>query len=159
MRSSSTRTPVSCSSPSVAIGSYRLRNNIDDLEPESRTELDTIEGEDLDDYTILGFGYALEFKYGFFRDRFHIGFDQGFATGDTAPPYQYNVQSPIHQQNTDHRTDSFRFNPAFNVDLLLFREILGTVSNAAYFKPWAAFYFFQHFSVRADVMYAMAQAS
>ena len=30
------------------------------------------------------------------------------------------------------------------------------VSNAAYFKPWAAFYFFQHFSVRADVMYAMA---
>ncbi len=138
------------------IGTFRLRQNIDDLQPESRAELDRIEGDDLDDYTVLGFGYALEFKYGFFRDRFHIGFDHGFATGDTAPPYEYNVQNPLHSQNTDHRTDSFRFNPAFNVDLLLFREILGTVSNAAYFKPWAAFYFFQHFSVRADVMYALA---
>ena len=41
-------------------------------------------------------------------------------------------------------------------DMLLFREILGTVSNAAYFKPWAAFYFFNHFSARVDVEYALA---
>ena len=51
---------------------------------------------------------------------------------------------------------NFRFNPAYNIDLLLFREILGTVSNAAYFKPWAAFYFFNHFSARVDVEYALA---
>ena len=38
----------------------------------------------------------------------------------------------------------------------MFREILGTVSNAAYFKPWAAFYFFDHFSARADIEYALA---
>jgi len=137
------------------IGTFRMRD-IDGPVPENRAELDSLTLEDLDDTLVLGFGYALEFKYGFFRDRFHIGFDHGFATGDTAPPLDYNPQSPLHQGNADRRIDSFRFNPAYNVDLLLFREMLGTVSNAAYFKPWAAFYFFQHFSVRADVMYALA---
>ncbi|HET6583879.1 MAG TPA: TIGR04551 family protein [Nannocystaceae bacterium] len=138
------------------IGTFRMRDDIDTLVPESRADFDTMQRADLDDNLILAFGYALEFKYGFFRDRFHIGFDHGFATGDTSPPLQYNPQSPLLSGNTDRRLDNFRFNPAYNIDLLLFREILGTVSNAAYFKPWAAFYFFQHFSVRADVMYALA---
>lgn len=138
------------------IGTFRMRDNFDDLVPESRADFDTLTRAGLDNNLILAFGYALEFKYGFFRDRFHIGFDHGFATGDTSPPLRYNPQSPLLSGNTDRRLDNFRFNPAYNVDLLLFREMLGTVSNAAYFKPWAAFYFFQHFSVRADVMYALA---
>jgi hypothetical protein len=137
------------------VGTLRLRDYDNEL-IESKADLNTLERDRLDDSLVLGFGYALEFKYGFFRDRFHIGFDHGFATGDTSPPLDYNPQSPLLRDNTDRRIDSFRFNPAYNVDLLMFREILGTVSNAAYFKPWAAFYFFQHFSVRADVMYAMA---
>jgi hypothetical protein len=42
-------------------------------------------------------------------------------------------------------------------DLLLFRELLGTASNAAYFKPWMAFYFFDNnFSGRLDIEYAIA---
>jgi len=138
-----------------SIGTFRMRD-IDAETPDDRTYFDTLTRADLDDQLVLAFGYALEFKYGFFRDRFHIGFDHGFATGDTAPPLDYNPQSPLLEGNADRRLDNFRFNPAYNVDLLLFREILGTVSNAAYFKPWAAFYFFQHFSVRADVQYAMA---
>jgi uncharacterized protein (TIGR04551 family) len=128
----------------------------------------------LSQHVLASFGYALEFKYGFFRDKFHIGFDQGMAMGDTAPGIYYppgffqpvdpdaaepatinNPQSPL-EQNTNRTMSAFRFNPAYNIDLLLFREMLGTISNAAYFKPWAAFYFLQHFSVRADVMYAMA---
>jgi hypothetical protein len=30
----------------------------------------------------LQLGYALEFKYGLFKDRFHLGLDHGFASGD-----------------------------------------------------------------------------
>ena len=104
---------------------------------------------------LANFGYALEFKYGFFNDRFHIGFDQGLATGDTAAQLEANPLSPLNVEDNRFLTN-FRFNPAYNIDLLLFREILGTVSNAAYFKPWAAFYFFDHFSARADVEYALA---
>lgn len=116
---------------------------------------DGLSRDDLDRRTLANFGYALEFKYGFFNDRFHIGLNQGFATGDSANPLEFNPLSPLHEQNDDFFSN-FRFNPAYNVDLLMFREILGTVSNAAYFTPWAAFYFFDHFSARADIEYALA---
>jgi uncharacterized protein (TIGR04551 family) len=117
---------------------------------------DALARPDLQRQIVANYGYALEFKYGLFNDRFHIGFDHGLASGDTANPLGYNPQNPLPQQNDDNVISNFRFNPAYNVDLLMFREILGTVSNAAYFKPWAAFYFFDHFSARADVEYALA---
>jgi uncharacterized protein (TIGR04551 family) len=103
-------------------------------------------------------GYALEFKYGLFQDRFHIGVDHGFASGDSSPPYQYAYQSPFAVTGGDDaQLGTFRFNPAYVQDLLLFKELLGTVANAAYVKPWAAFYFFQNnVSARADVEFAGA---
>jgi hypothetical protein len=107
---------------------------------------------------ILQMGYALEFKYGVFRDRFHIGLDHGFASGDASPPHRFNYQSPMPLAGTDYsRLGTFRFNPAYMQDLLLFKELLGTVANASYVKPWAAFYFFQNnFSARIDVEFAGA---
>ncbi|MCA9711913.1 MAG: TIGR04551 family protein, partial [Myxococcales bacterium] len=118
---------------------------------------ESVTAENLERKVLANFGYALEFKYGFFKDRFHIGFDQGMATGDAAaPPYAPDVGAALGVRDDNNLVSNFRFNPAFNVDMLLFREILGTVSNAAYFKPWAAFYFFDNFSARVDVEYAMA---
>lgn len=115
---------------------------------------------------VLNGGYALEFKYGLFDDRFHIGFDQGFATGDSSPSTSGDPTDPINAElvnggllGVDPRLSTFRMNPAYTQDLLLFRETLGTVANAAYFRPWAAFYFFQnYFSARADFQYAFAQS-
>jgi hypothetical protein len=107
---------------------------------------------------ILQFGYALEFKYGLFKDRFHIGLDHGFASGDSSAPYQNQYQSPYPISGGDWAgLGTFRFNPAYMQDLLLFKELLGTVANASYVKPWAAFYFFQdNFSARADIEFAGA---
>jgi hypothetical protein len=106
----------------------------------------------------LQFGYALEFKYGLFKDRFHIGVDHGFASGDSSRPYQTQYQSPFPSTSGDYQGfGNFRFNPAYVQDLLLFKELLGTVANASYVKPWAAFYFFQNnVSARADVEFAGA---
>lgn len=107
---------------------------------------------------IMQLGYALEFKYGLFKDRFHIGVDHGVATGDGSPPNQYQYQSPLPNSGGDYAAfNTFRFNPAYVQDLLLFKELLGTVANAGYVKPWAAFYFFQdNFSARLDVEFAGA---
>jgi hypothetical protein len=107
---------------------------------------------------IMQFGYALEFKYGLFKDRFHIGVDHGLATGDSSPPYLNQYQSPLPISGGDYSTfGTFRFNPAYVQDLLLFKELMGTVANAGYVKPWAAFYFFQdNFSARLDVEFAGA---
>jgi len=124
------------------------------------TFFEDVTADDLERRTLANFGYALEFKYGFFKDRFHIGFDHGLATGDTAnSPYAPDVGAAVGVNQTDNVISNFRFNPAYNVDMLLFREILGTVSNATYFKPWAAFYFFDSFSARVDVEYALAHRS
>ncbi len=110
--------------------------------------------------SVLQFGYALEFKYGLFNDRFHIGIDHGFASGDPSPPFRSDYTSPLPAGTTDadfRNLNAFRFNPAYMQDLLLFREILGTVANAAYAKPWLAFYFFQNnMSARADFEFAGA---
>lgn len=136
-------------------GVFRVRD-IDESPPAGDDDFyNNLTAANLDRKTVANFGYALEFKYGLFDDRFHIGFDQGLATGDTAVPYGANAQSPINR-NDNRAMNNFRFNPAFAVDLLLFREMLGTISNAAYFKPWAAFYFFEHFSARLDAQYAIA---
>ncbi|MEZ4448022.1 MAG: TIGR04551 family protein [Nannocystaceae bacterium] len=102
-------------------------------------------------------GYALEFKYGVFKDRFHLGLDHGFASGDDTGGANRNPLSPLGVGGSSALT-GFRFNPAYIQDLLLFRELLGTASNAIYFKPWAAFYFLQNnFSARLDIEYALAQ--
>ena len=139
----------------VVLGSFQRRDlNID--RNSSEFDVNVALPDELS--RVLQGGYALEFKYGLFRDRFHIGFDHGFASGDSSPPYQYAYQSPFAVSGGDNdQLNTFRFNPAYAQDLLLFRELLGTVANAAYIKPWAAFYFFQNnVSARADVEFAGA---
>ncbi|MFO7565636.1 MAG: hypothetical protein R6X02_23540 [Enhygromyxa sp.] len=143
----------------VVVGSFRHRDlGIDRSSPDFNVDVVTA-----DEITrVLQAGYALEFKYGLFQDRFHIGVDHGFASGDPSPPNQFAYQSPFPYSDPNvgpsyGQLGTFRFNPAYMQDLLLFRELLGTVANAAYVKPWAAFYFFQNnFSARVDVEFAGA---
>jgi uncharacterized protein (TIGR04551 family) len=126
-------------------------------------EIPTLTTSDLETTKLAQFGYALEFKYGLFDDDFHIGFDHGFASGDDTPNPAYDYTNPLvdYSQSTNATNEtlsSFRFNPAYHQDLLLFKEILGTSANAAYFKPWAAYHFFGgNFSARVDIEYALAQ--
>jgi uncharacterized protein (TIGR04551 family) len=139
-------------------GSYRALNPITASDSfDDPGILETVTADQLERKIIANFGYGLEFKYGFLKDRFHIGFDHGMASGDTATPYYSpDVGGAVGYNDDDDVISNFRFNRAFFVDLLIFREILGTVSNAAYFKPWAAFYFFENFSARVDAGYALA---
>ena len=139
----------------AVLGSFRHR----DLGVDRTSEEFNVDIAEADELTrIVQFGYALEFKYGLFNDRFHIGFDHGFASGDSSPPNRYQYQSPFPVSGGDYGgLGTFRFNPAYVQDLLLFKELMGTVANAAYIKPWAAFYFFQNnVSARADVEFAGA---
>ena len=136
----------------AVIGGFH-RRTLGNQRTDSDFEIDTALADQRT--SILQFGYALEFKYGLFGDRFHIGLDHGFASGD--PSGSFNPQSPRITDGLDTRFTNFRFNPAYMQDLLLFRELLGTASNAAYFKPWMAFYFFDNnFSGRLDIEYAIA---
>jgi uncharacterized protein (TIGR04551 family) len=115
-----------------------------------------------DNYQIRQFGYATELEYKALNDDLKLRFSHGFATGDgsvsslgTAGPYAFTPQL---LGNTD---STFRFNPAYRVDLILFREILTRVEGAYYFKPGIEYDFSraldgEKFGGRAEVIWSRA---
>ena len=63
--------------------------------------------------------------------RARLGFDAGVASGDSAPGFN----GPQAKPPADTTVDAFRFSPDYHVDQILFREIIGTVTDAAYLRP------------------------
>src|SRR6185369_10067077 len=74
-------------------------------------------------------------------------FEVGFASGDDAPgfgvgaaPGQLTTQKgdldgPQLRPPADMTVDNFKFSPDYHVDLILWRRIVGTVTDAVYIKP------------------------
>lgn len=81
--------------------------------------------------------------------RLAAGLDGGFASGDPAPGFGTVVEAGEMppgpgeldgvQANPpwDQRVDNYRFHPQYRVDRILFREIVGTVTDAVYLRPHA----------------------
>jgi uncharacterized protein (TIGR04551 family) len=92
-------------------------------------------------------GAALESDFG--MGALSAGLDAGYASGDPAPGFGANVRAgapaPVAgdldgaQANPpkDNRVDNFRFHPDYRIDRILFREIIGTVTDAVYARPHA----------------------
>lgn len=95
----------------------------------------------------LQIGVALESEFGAPEDRFTGGLDAGFASGDPAPgfgvrpsigaalPKKGDLDGAQINAPSDMRIDNFRFHPDYRVDRILFREIIGTVTDAVYIRP------------------------
>ena len=104
-----------------------------------------INGESADKNTgfkLRQYGIATEIEQRLVEDKLRLGFNFGWASGDS------DVQglAPVYNQDADpqhgNRTDStFRFNPAYSVDLILYRNILTRVQGTYYFRPSASYDF------------------
>src|SRR5205814_6706164 len=85
------------------------------------------------------FGWVMATELRLYRNAFYLGFETGGATGDQAEDLgsylNYRWKSPVAQPAGDTHLKDFRFNPDYQVDQILFRRILGTVTNAIYVKP------------------------
>jgi uncharacterized protein (TIGR04551 family) len=78
-----------------------------------------------------------------------LGLDAGFASGDDAPgfgayptigqaaPMPGAFDGPQANVPRDTTVDNFRFHPDYQIDQVLFREIIGTVTDAIYVRPHA----------------------
>ncbi len=76
-----------------------------------------------------------------------IGLDAGYASGDPAPgfgafpkpgegaPPPGSFDGPQANPPGDRTVDNFRFHPDFHIDQILFREIIGTITDAIYVRP------------------------
>jgi uncharacterized protein (TIGR04551 family) len=95
----------------------------------------------------LQFGVALELEAGDPDGAFQGGIKTGIASGDPAPgfgaypnantkPVPGELDAPQLDVPRDTRVDNFRFNPDYRVDRILFNEIIGTVTDAFYVRPF-----------------------
>jgi uncharacterized protein (TIGR04551 family) len=115
----------------------------------------------------VGFGGAFELEYQ--SAGLGLGLDLGFATGDNGQFLGVldgqNIVDPdddAFAQNDalrgNQNISSFWFNRDYRLDLILFRQIIGTVTNAVYAKPWASYKIIDTgattLTTRLDVMYA-----
>jgi len=85
------------------------------------------------------FGAVARFLYFFLHRDLRLGLESGFASGDQ---WDNEPQGSTHISNRrpfpgegDDTMNQFMFDPDYEVDLILFRELLGAVTNAIYVRP------------------------
>ncbi len=94
-------------------------------------------------YKFASWGVVTELEQALVENRLHLGLNFGWASGDAdvdglAPSRN---QSTFGQRGNDRSISTFRFNPAYRIDLILFRNILSRVQGAYYFRPSLAYDF------------------
>jgi len=92
-------------------------------------------------------GLAVESEYATLSDVFGLGLNLGYASGDDAPGFGAfpeanapaarpgDLDGPQADLPRDSTVDNFRFHPDYRIDRILFREIIGTVTDAIYLRP------------------------
>lgn len=97
------------------------------------------------------FGFAIESDFGDRAGVYALGLDMGFASGDSAPgfgafpkvgaaaPRPGDLEGAQANPPLDNAANNFRFSPNYQVDRILFREIIGTVTDAVYLRPHVRF--------------------
>ena len=109
-------------------------------------------------YGILQFGGVIRAGARLLGDALHVGLEVGYASGDAAedPNARLHAGAAQRTYRDGDTIGRFQFDPDYHVDLILFRRILGAVSNAVYFKPTVSYDILRNLTVRADAIYSLA---
>lgn len=125
----------------------------------SQTDASVFSDEDL---TLLQFGAALESELTLLDGDLHLYLNAGLATGDGDSEGLSTDSNTFNQGDSrDDTASTFRFNPAYRVDLILWRSIMGAVGGAFYLKPGVAYDFSRSgfgrlLQARVDMIYSRA---
>jgi uncharacterized protein (TIGR04551 family) len=110
-------------------------------------------------------GGAAVLEYKLSPNKLMVGSEVGAASGDAAAgfgnvpqlgPQPYGSLEGAQWSANDRAIRNFRFNPAYRVDLILFRQILGGVTDAVYVKPKLRWDPFPGLSLDTQLVYARA---
>ena len=123
------------------------------------------------------FGGTVQSEWKMASNKVSLGGEFGFASGDPNPgfgnqPGRTNAAVPGDIEGAQYRCDpigtpgricdstldirNFRFNPAYRVDLILWREILQGVTDAWYVKPTFRYEVLDGLSLSAQLVYSQA---
>ena len=133
------------------------------------------------DISLIQFGGVLQGEYRFLNDRLKVQAELGYASGDRDPgfgEYPSRTQSAIPSGDTvgtvpgsldgpqyacqttggcsDRFIRNFRFNRDYRVDEILFRQIIGGVTDAVYVKPTLRYTIADGIEVFASAIYSRA---
>jgi uncharacterized protein (TIGR04551 family) len=131
--------------------------------------------------SVYQFGGVLQGEVKLLNGDLEIGGEVGFASGDKAPGFgnaprrrsltrpgsdstelgdtegpQYNCDTGCSDPSADNAITNFRFNRDYRVDMILYREILGGVTDSLYIKPRAKYRITQGFEAFASAIYSRA---
>jgi len=125
------------------------------------------------------YGAVLQNELSLVDDKLKLGLEIGFASGDDAPGFgnfpgrgdagaggftrrgdwegpQFNCAQAA---CSDDSINNFRFDRDYHVDLILFREILGGVTDATYVKPSVNYDITEGLGVNLGIIYSMVNAT
>ncbi|MBN1205759.1 MAG: TIGR04551 family protein [Myxococcaceae bacterium] len=125
---------------------------------------------------VLQFGGAAQGEYKMLNGNLNLGLELGFASGDKAPGFgNYPGRSgsgaegetlagdregPQFRCGTggcaDNAIRNFRFNRAYRVDLILWRELIGGLTDAVYIKPSVKYSLADGFDLYGSLIYSQA---
>lgn len=86
-------------------------------------------------YDVRQFGIAFEGEYRLLDEQLAIRLHTGYATGDPDVNGLSDREDTMTQLNGDRTLSHFSFHPAYRVDLILWRNLLGRVGGAWYLRP------------------------
>jgi len=126
---------------------------------------------------VMQFGAVLQGEYLFYKGDLSVKAEIGFASGDKAPGFGNYPRRKVSGPNnttqpgdmdgpqyacqdtggcTDNAIRNFRFNRDYVVDMLLFREILGGITDAFYLKPSVKYRIVDGLDVFGSLIYSRA---
>ena len=125
---------------------------------------------------VYQFGGVIQGEVKLLNGDLEIGGEIGFASGDLAPGFGNaprrrgssgvngatelgDTEGPQYRCDNgciDKEITNFRFNRDYRVDMILYREILGGVTDSLYFKPRAKYRITQGFEAFASAIYSRA---
>ncbi|MFY0529018.1 TIGR04551 family protein [Archangium gephyra] len=125
---------------------------------------------------VVAFGGAAVGEYRMLNGQLNLQLEVGFASGDRAPGFGAypgqpgtgpggsaqpgDVEGPQFFCGTggcrDNAIRNFRFNRAYRVDNILWRELVGTVTDAVYVKPTVRYTLTQGFDLFGSAIYSQS---
>jgi len=114
------------------------------------------------DYYIRQFGWVFRGSYGFLRNTLRVRVEMGMASGDDqledTRTHQLNYRDILLYPTdaNDKYQSLFKFDPNYRVDMIFFREIMGTIYNAGYVKPSVSYDILRTLTARLDMIYSFA---
>lgn len=118
------------------------------------------DGQDLD---ITSFGGALETEFRFLEDKLGLYLNTGLATGDQDVEGLSAGAGFVRQLTRDTTVSTFAFHPSYQIDMILWRNIMRQVTGAYYLKPGISYDFVRTafgelFGAQLDVIYSRASS-